>query len=57
MSIIIDVFDGSKISIPIYAPYLNGNEKKYINDAIDSGWISSTGKYLGLLILSKILLL
>lgn len=46
--IIIDIFDGSKTYIPIYAPYLNGNEKKYVNDALDSGWISSTGKYVGL---------
>lgn len=32
--------------IPIYKPYLNGNEKKYINDCIDSTWISSKGKYI-----------
>ncbi len=24
---------------------LNGNEKKYVNDCLDSGWISSHGKY------------
>lgn len=34
--------------IPIYQPDLSGNEKKYVNDCIDSTWISSKGKYLGL---------
>ncbi len=42
---ITQIFDGKKIIVPIYSPYLYGNEKKYINEAIDSGWISSTGKY------------
>jgi perosamine synthetase len=36
----------SEIKIPIYKPYLNGNEKKYVDDAISSTWISSKGKYL-----------
>lgn len=31
--------------IPVCEPYLAGNEKKYINDCIDTGWISSSGKY------------
>ena len=31
--------------IPVNAPFLNGNEKKYLNDCIDSGWISSDGPY------------
>jgi perosamine synthetase len=26
-------------------PFLNGNEKKYVNDCLDSTWISSKGKY------------
>ena len=34
--------------IPVNEPFLNGNEKKYLNDCIDSGWISSSGKYLEL---------
>ncbi|HEV8270269.1 MAG TPA: DegT/DnrJ/EryC1/StrS family aminotransferase [Chitinophagaceae bacterium] len=33
------------IRIPVYQPYLNGNEKKYINECIDTNWISSKGKY------------
>ena len=31
--------------IPVYQPSLAGNEKKYVNDCIDSGWISGKGKY------------
>ena len=36
------------IRIPIYEPSLSGNEKKYVNDCLDSTWISSKGKYLQL---------
>lgn len=32
--------------IPIYKPYLNGNEKKYVNDCLESTWISSKGEYI-----------
>ena len=31
--------------LPLYEPYIKGNEQKYVNDAINSGWISSKGKY------------
>lgn len=31
--------------IPVNQPLLNGNEKKYLNDCIDSGWISSEGPF------------
>ena len=31
--------------IPIYLPYITGNEKKYLNECIDSQWISSQGKF------------
>ncbi|TBR61423.1 perosamine synthetase [Westiellopsis prolifica IICB1] len=34
--------------IPIYKPSLLGNEKKYVNDCLDSNWISSKGKYVSL---------
>jgi perosamine synthetase len=34
--------------IPIAAPALAGNEKKYVTDCLDSTWISSRGKYIGL---------
>lgn len=32
--------------IPVYEPSLDGNERKYLNDCIDSGWVSSRGKYI-----------
>lgn len=31
--------------IPVCEPYLNGNEKKYVMDCMETGWISSSGKY------------
>lgn len=31
--------------IPINEPLLNGNEKKYLNECIDTGWISSEGPF------------
>jgi perosamine synthetase len=34
--------------IPVYQPSLVGNEKKYVNDCLDSNWISSKGKYVSL---------
>lgn len=36
----------SVIKIPIYKPALNGNEKKYVNQCIDSTWISSKGEFI-----------
>ncbi|MDG1096977.1 MAG: DegT/DnrJ/EryC1/StrS family aminotransferase [Methylophilaceae bacterium] len=32
--------------IPVYKPYLCGNERSYLIDAFDSSWISSRGAYL-----------
>jgi len=34
------------IKIPIYQPWLGGNEKKYVNDCLDTNWISSKGKFI-----------
>ncbi len=31
--------------IPVNTPLLNGNEKKYLNECIESGWISSEGPF------------
>ena len=31
--------------VPVCEPFLNGNEVKYVTDAITTGWISSSGKY------------
>ena len=32
-------------NIPVCTPFLNGNEKKYVADAMETGWISSSGHY------------
>ena len=32
--------------IPIYKPFLQGNEVKYVNDCLESTWISSRGNYI-----------
>src|SRR5688572_23104713 len=32
--------------IPVYRPSLSGNEKRYVNECMDSTWISSKGKYI-----------
>jgi perosamine synthetase len=34
------------MKIPIYQPWLGGNEKKYVDDCLDTNWISSKGKYI-----------
>ena len=34
--------------IPVNEPIFLGNEKKYLNECIDSGWISSDGPFVGL---------
>lgn len=34
--------------IPLHSPIFNGNEKKYLNDTIDSTFVSSVGKYVDL---------
>jgi len=34
--------------IPVYQPSLDGNEKKYVNECLDSTWISSKGKFIAL---------
>jgi perosamine synthetase len=31
--------------VPVNKPLLDGNEKKYLNECIDSGWISSEGPF------------
>jgi len=35
----------SKYQIPIYQPDLGGNEKNYVNECLDSSWISSRGRF------------
>ncbi|MXV14244.1 DegT/DnrJ/EryC1/StrS family aminotransferase [Hufsiella ginkgonis] len=35
------------MSVPVNIPFLNGNEKKYVNECIETGWISSEGPFVG----------
>ena len=35
----------NKMSIPFSEPHLCGNEKKYVTDCLDTGWVSSVGGY------------
>jgi len=35
----------TKEFIPLHAPTFNGNEKKYVNNTLDSTFVSSVGKY------------
>ncbi len=32
--------------VPVAKPSLHGNEKKYVQDCLESGWISSAGQYI-----------
>ena len=34
------------MNIPVYQPNLDGNEKQYVNDCLDTSWISSKGGYI-----------
>lgn len=34
------------IQIPVYQPYFHGNEKLYVNQCLDSSWISSKGEFI-----------
>jgi perosamine synthetase len=33
--------------IPVFAPWLSGNARRYVLDCLDTGWISSLGEYVG----------
>ena len=35
------------IRVPVNEPLLDGNEKKYLQECVDSGWISSEGPFVG----------
>ncbi len=44
VTLIRDIY-GLERSIPLHEPLFIGNEKKYLNDCIDSTFVSSVGKY------------
>ncbi len=43
-----DTFNETESLIPLHEPRFVGNEKQYINDCIDSTFVSSVGKYVDL---------
>ena len=32
--------------VPLSIPNFNGNEKKYVDDALEQGWVSTGGAYI-----------
>jgi len=34
--------------IPVAIPHFSGNERKYVNDCLDTTWVSSVGKYISM---------
>ena len=40
------VLYGARGDIPLHQPIFIGNEKQYLNDCIDSTFVSSAGKYI-----------
>ncbi len=40
-----DVYSDQEGFIPLHAPIFSGNEKKYLNECIDSSFVSSVGKF------------
>ncbi len=36
-----------RVAIPVFAPWLSENVRRYLLDCVDSGWISSLGEYVG----------
>lgn len=43
-----NLYNQPKGFIPLHAPVFNGNEKKYLNECIDSTYVSSVGKFVDL---------
>jgi perosamine synthetase len=37
----------NKVMIPVNEPYLGSREKELVNDCLETGWVSSAGKYVG----------
>ena len=38
----------NKLRIPLYEPFIGKLEKTYVNDCLNTNWISSRGKYVKL---------
>lgn len=42
---LVDFLSGQKKPVHLHEPYFTGNEKKYVADCIETGWVSSVGSY------------
>src|ERR1700675_1650564 len=40
-----NVLAGFERPIPLHAPHFGGNEVEYLTECIDTGWVSSVGKF------------
>ncbi len=40
-----EIYKEPEAFIPLHAPVFTGNEKKYLNECIDSTFVSSVGKF------------
>jgi perosamine synthetase len=45
ISLIKDFVGASQLPVGLHEPYFQGYEKKYVNECIDAGWVSSAGKF------------
>jgi perosamine synthetase len=43
-----ELYPGSGTPVPLHAPVFSGNEKEYLNDCIDTTFVSSVGNYVEL---------
>lgn len=48
ISFVRDLYKSKEGFIPLHVPTFNGNEKKYLNECIDSTFVSSVGKFVNL---------
>ena len=48
ISFIRDLYDEKEAFIPLHAPTFAGNEKKYLEECIDTTFVSSVGKFVDL---------
>ena len=42
---ILNILSKKRLTVPVNEPWLIGNERKYLNECLDTGWISSDGPF------------
>lgn len=47
ISILKSIARSSAEPVPLHAPMFSGNEWRYVKDCLDTGWVSSAGKFVG----------